>query len=242
MVEKRSVSVIIPVYREEKKIKRCIRESIAFFERNERIGEYEIIFVADRSGDRTVEIIRDTLKSQPRIRLIVNDVRLEKGGSVREGILNAAQADLYLFYDADLSTPLCELDRFLPLMDDFDIVIGSRAMKGADIRKSRLKRLVSGILSIINRLFMGIRVRDTQCGFKIFTARCRELFERLTVRSSAFDIELLYIAVKRNFKIKEIPVSWVDSEVSNFNQFKVVFHFIRDFLRIRYNDLRGLYS
>jgi len=157
-------------------------------------------------------------------------------------MLQGRPSDLYLFYDTDLSTPLDEFNHLLPYIDNNDIVIGSRHMQGAEIEKSLHKTLISKTLNLVNFIALGLKIHDTQCGFKLFNRKALKLFKYLTIHSSAFDIELLYMARKGGLRIKEIPVKWSDSDVSNFNHFQVIGHFIRDLLKIRLNALKGYYS
>ena len=236
-----SLSIIVPVYREENSIRRCITESILFFDRNPYVKDYELIFVADKSGDTTIEIIKAVLPNHLKIRLIVNEKRLEKGGSIRVGMLQTHLKGLYLFYDTDLSTPLNEFNKLIRQIECFDIAIGSRHIRGAQVDKSLLKTIISKTLTLINIAVLGLSIQDTQCGFKLFNHKASGLFKSMTIASSAFDIELLYMAKKAGLKVKEIPVVWRDSEASNFNHIAVVAHFIRDLIRIRFNSMRGMY-
>ncbi len=215
MTKQHDLSVIIPTYREEVNITRCIIESLGFFRNNPRIREFEIIFVADNAGDRTIDIIRKHLPANPEIRLLVNKKRLQKGFSVRRGVFEAKYSTI-MFYDADLSTPLYETNKFLDRISDYDMVIASRGLRNSKVKKKWSKMFFSRGFSFLKKTLLGIDFTDTQCGFKMFTHRCKELFEKQTISSSTFDLEILYLAKNKGFSVKELPVTWIDSDASNF--------------------------
>ncbi|MBI2547990.1 glycosyltransferase [Candidatus Woesearchaeota archaeon] len=227
-----TLSIVIPTYREEKNIVRCIQESLDYLRKNSRIHAFEIIFVADDAGDKTIPLIQEHLPHHPELRLLVNSTRLQKGFSVRKGML-AAQYDLLLFYDADLSTPLTEIDHFFEYIDHYDICIASRGLKESHVEKKWSKTFLSNGFSMIKYLLLGLPYKDTQCGFKMFHHKTKVIFDRQTIKSSAFDVEILYIARKMGFSIKEIPVRWVDSAISNFTTSHVIVQFLKDMWKIR---------
>ncbi|MEM0230920.1 MAG: glycosyltransferase [Candidatus Woesearchaeota archaeon] len=236
-----NLSIIIPVFREENRIERCIKESLFFLNNCKKINKFEIIFVADKSGDKTIDIIRKHAAREKRIKLIVNKKREEKGGSVKIGMLRA-KYELMMFYDADLSTPLYEINKFLELIPKYDILIASRGLKDSKVQKKPFKILLSRIFSILKRILLGIKFKDTQCGFKMFKRKCRVLFEKQRIKSDAFDVEILYLAQKMGFRIKEVPVTWIDSDMSNFRTFEVILRFKRDLIKIKINDAKGVYE
>lgn len=235
------LSIIIPTFREEKRIERCITESLFFFRNNARIKNFEIIFVADKSGDKTPDIIKNHLPENPELKLLVNEERLQKGFSVRRGALEAKH-DIVMFYDVDLSTPLYETNKFLDFIDDYDILIASRGMKDSKVEKKWSKIFWSRGFSLMKRILFGINFKDTQCGFKMFKGDSKKVFEKQTIRSSAFDVELLFIAKKLNYRINELPVTWIDSDMSNFNTIKVIVGFLSDMFQIFKANMRGRYD
>ena len=236
MDRKYKISVVIPVF-----ISRCIDESIFYFSNNPSISDFELIFVADSSGDKTISIIRKRTFSDRRIRLIVNNDRLEKGFSVKEGMLSA-KYDLMLFYDADLSVPLTEIGNFLAKISRHDILIASRGLPDSRVQKKFLKILLSRLFSAVKLVMLGVNYHDTQCGFKMFRKKTLVLFRQQRIKSSCFDVELLYNAGLHNFSVKELPVTWIDSDRSNFNTLKVIGRFIVDIMRIRYYSWSGKYG
>jgi dolichyl-phosphate beta-glucosyltransferase len=236
-----NLSVIIPVFHEENRIERCIKESVTFLKNCKKIKNFEIIFVADKSGDSTIDLIKKYAKVNKKIKLIVNKKREGKGGSVQIGMLKAKH-ELMMFYDADLSTPLYEIDKFLDLIPDHDILIASRGLKESKVEKKLFKTILSRGFSLLKKILLNIDFKDTQCGFKMFKKKCKVIFEKQRIKSDAFDAEILYIAKKIGFKIKEVPVTWIDSDMSNFNTFKVVLRFLRDTFRIMKNNTKGVYE
>lgn len=236
-----NLSVIIPVYKEERRITRCIEDSLLFFRNNSVIQKFELVFVADVSGDRTIAIIQSYLSKNKEMRLIVNETRLQKGGSVKKGML-AAKYDLLLYYDADLSTPLYEINETLALIQTYDIVIGSRGMPESHVEKRYFKIFLSKCFSFLKWLILGINLYDTQCGFKMFRRTTLPIFHKQQLQSSCFDVELLYIAKKHGFSIKEKPVTWIDSDMSNFNTVHIVLSFFGELAKIRMNAWKGLYD
>ena len=239
---KTNLSVVIPAYKEEKRIHRCIKESLFFLRENKHIGKFEIIFVADVSGDKTISIIQEYMKENTEIQLIVNTERQQKGGSVKIGMLQA-QYSVVIFYDVDLSTPLYEINDSLKLLKTYHVVIGSRGLKESNVEKNQFKIFLSKGFSFFKWVILGLHFTDTQCGFKMFRKEIVSLlFERQHLKSSCFDVELLYIAKKYNLNIKEKPITWIDSDMSNFNTLHVVLSFFRELVKIRWNDWKGYYK
>ncbi len=236
-----TLSVVIPAYKEEKRITRCIEESLFFFRNNARIRTFELIFVVDVSGDKTIFIIEEYAKNNPEIKLIVNQHREQKGGSVRVGML-AAKYDVLLFYDVDLSTPLYEINSSLDLLGIYDIVIGSRGLRDSHVEKKYFKKFLSYGFSLLKWLVLGLRLVDTQCGFKMFRRTALPIFQKQRIKSSLFDVEILYVAQCLGFSIAEKPITWIDSDMSNFNTLAVIFSFFREIWVIRINSWRGCYG
>jgi dolichyl-phosphate beta-glucosyltransferase len=238
---KHDLSVIIPTYKEETRIERCIKESLFFLRNNEKIKNFEIIFVADDAGDKTIDIIKSNLKENKELKLIVNPKREQKGGSVKIGMLEA-KYDQIVFFDVDLSTPLYEINESLDLIEKYDIVIGSRGMKESKIEKKYFAIFLSQCFSLLKLLVVGLKFKDTQCGFKMFKRKTMPIFEKQRIKSSFFDVEILYIAKKMKYTIKEKPITWIDSDASNFNQGKVVISFLKELIRMKWYALKGYYN
>lgn len=209
------ISIIIPAYNEEKIIRKSISKVIEFLE-HEKI-EYELIVVDDCSTDRTGVIIKNF--NSKKVILIKNKNNMGKGCAIKEGILNAKK-DLILFSDADLSTPIKELSNLLKYIDDYDIVIGSRRIDGSLIKiKQPFYRTIPGrIFPILVNLMILRGIKDTQCGFKLFKRNAaKDIFQKQRIKGFCFDVEILYLAKKAGYKIKEVPITWNNSADSKVN-------------------------
>ena len=145
-----------------------------------------------------------------------------------------ASYNLILFSDADLSTPIKELDRFLAEIKDYDIIIGSRALKNSKVEKHQplYRELIGKIFNLLVRRITGLNLHDTQCGFKLFK-NCRNIFEQQKIPGWSFDVELLYLAGKAGKKILEKPVTWINDERSKVNAVKDSYKMFMDLLKIR---------
>lgn len=208
------LSIVIPAYNEEERLPETLALVRDYLE--ERGLDAEVIVVDDGSNDATVAKVQAMQKRFPLLKLIENEVNKGKGGVVQQGML-AARGQYRLFMDADYSTPVTELDKFLPLVERFDIIIGSRYLERDSIKvKQPLKRRIvsrTGNWIIQRSVLPGIV--DTQCGFKLFSAEAAEaVFAQQTMFGWAFDVELLTIARQLGLSIKEVPVDWYDAKES----------------------------
>ena len=205
---------------------------------------FELIVVDDGSVDNTVEVVK---RSQARrLRLVCNDGNHGKGYSVRQGV-RAASGTYVLFTDADLSAPIEELNKLLDVAvhERADVVIGSRAVDRRHIEKhqSSVRELGGVVFNLMVRLFLGLRLRDTQCGFKLFhRERSRLIFEKLTTFGFGFDAELLFLAKRCGLEIRETPVRWSHAEGSKVRFVRDGVRMFSDLLRTRWNALSGKYS
>lgn len=230
------LSIIIPAYNEEERLPKTLNQVISFF--NNKHVDHEIIVINDGSKDGTKKVIEDYAKKFSQVKLINNGINQGKGYSVRAGV-NQAQGDLILFSDADLSTPIEEYDKLKSQLDaGFDIVIGSRRSKGADIRiKQPLhRRFLGKSFGLLVQILAVKGIRDTQCGFKLFKQEiAKKVFPLQKINRFSFDVEVLFIAQKKfNAEIKEVPVTWIDSaERSTVNAGKETFRMLKDLIKIR---------
>lgn len=203
------LSLVIPVYNEESIISKCLTTVLHHLRKNEI--EYEVIVVNDGSKDNTVSIVNGFIQSERRIRLLDYPENRGKGFAVCRGMLTA-KGDIAMFIDADLSTPITELDRFMSsLTEGYDVVIGSRKMpESRIIIHQPFYREKMGILySRLSALILGVDIVDFTCGFKAFSGEAaRNIFARQTIERWSFDSEILYIAHALGYRIKEIPVEW----------------------------------
>ncbi|MBD3363283.1 glycosyltransferase [Candidatus Dojkabacteria bacterium] len=205
------VSIIIPVYNESNRIESSLKSIFSYIEINNDF-EFEVIVVDDGSVDNTEEIVRQFSK--------VNFYRYEenkgKGRALKYGV-NRAAGDYIYICDADLSTPISELDKYLQYITEYDCVIGSRAVKGAK-ENSALWRIVLGKFgNFLIKFVLGLSINDTQCGFKLFNNKASKVFSELSVDRWGYDFELLYLLHQRGFKIMELPVKWVAAKGSKIS-------------------------
>jgi dolichyl-phosphate beta-glucosyltransferase len=228
------LSLVIPAYNEEKRLGPSL----------ERIRTYlaakpfasEVIVVDDGSTDRTSEVARETLEGRLAVRVIRLETNQGKGHAVRTGVL-ASAGEIVLFSDADLSTPIEELDKFLPRLNEgFDVVIGSRAIPGCDIRvrQARSREAMGRFFNRLVRLFVMRGCRDTQCGFKLFRRQAAlDLFSRLETQGFSFDVEVLLLARKLGYRLVEVPVVWCDSPPSRVRIIRSSWQMLKELWRIR---------
>jgi dolichyl-phosphate beta-glucosyltransferase len=234
------VSVVIPAYNEEWRVLPTIGAIATHM--SARNQPWELIIADDGSTDSTVSLVRDLRFAN--LRLLVAEKNTGKGNAVRRGML-AARGTVVLFADADQSTPIEQFDRLQEQIDaGFDVVVGSRAAEGAEVSgKSLTRRILSGGLRLVVSRGFGVTVSDTQCGFKLFTAKAaKELFTMQVVEGFSFDLEVLYLANKLGYKTMEVPVEWIDAPGSTVDAAKVSLQFLRDLMRILMFDVGGRYK
>jgi dolichyl-phosphate beta-glucosyltransferase len=216
-MEKRPyLSVIIPSYREGKRIGENLEECIKYF--SDKTYEYEFIVVVDGSPDDTAEIARSYSSRIKNLRVIDNPENHGKGYVVRQGLLEA-KGDVRLFFDADGSTSIKHLDTFLPEFEKgYDVVIGSRDIEGSfvQVHQAKYKEMMGDMGNWAIRIVLGLwKFPDTQCGFKMLSARAaEEVAKRMVVDRFGFDFELIILAKKLGFKIRQMPVRWLNEEGS----------------------------
>ena len=236
------LSVVIPAYNEEASIRKTV-ESVRTYLTESKIS-HELLVVDDGSTDRTAEIVLEVAKSVPSLRLLRSGHR-GKGGAVKLGMLEAA-GEQVLFMDADLSTPIEELQKYLPwLHDGYDVVIGSRKMPGASVtvHQPPLREAMGKVFTWLTNVLLGTRVSDITCGFKCFSAKAAsEIFRRQRIDGWGFDAEILFIAGRCGFRIKEVPVVWADDASTKVRLLKDAVRSLKELLEIRLSAWRGQYS
>jgi dolichyl-phosphate beta-glucosyltransferase len=200
---------------------------------------HEIVVVDDGSRDDTA-----ARAEAAGVTVLRNEGNRGKGYSVRRGMLHA-RGDRRLMTDADLSTPIEELDRLLSLVDEgYDVVIGSRALPGANIevRQPWYRENMGRLFNLCVRLVALPGLQDTQCGFKLFTAEAAEkAFRPARLDGFSFDVEALFVARRQGCRIAEVPVTWRNDEATRVDTVKGALAFL-DLARIRLNDWRGAYD
>ncbi len=236
-----SVSIIIPAYNEEKRLPDTIEKIIDFV--NKYKLNAEIIVINDGSTDKTAEIVLKYNKNN--IRLINNEKNMGKGFCINRGVMESKN-EIILFSDADLSTPIEFLIPFLKNHEmGYDIVIASRACKGAEkkIKQPFIRDTMGKIFNIFVRTILGLNIKDTQCGFKSFKNNiAKDVFSKQTIFDFGFDPEILFIAQKKGYKIKEHPVEWYNSEGTKVKAIKDSFKMFFELFKIKKNYKKGLYN
>ena len=237
------LSVIIPAYNEEKRISATLLDIDRYLSRQNY--DYEIIAVSDGSKDNTVSVVRNLQTKIRNLRLIDNKENHGKGYVVKQGMLEAG-GEYRLFMDADNSTTIDHLDKFWPLFKQgYDVIIGSIELKGAKIEEKAAwyRRWLGRISKYIIRVVAGLwKIHDSQRGFKLFTAKAAEaIFSKQTIMRWGFDIEILVLAKKMGFKIKEVPVNWSNPGESKVTLTSYIKTF-QELLKIRRNLITNKYK
>ena len=230
-----SISIIIAAFNEEKRIIPSLLKIKEYI--NKQNIPYEIIVVDDGSTDHTHTVVRDLIKDIPYLKVIHYAPNKGKGHALRTGVL-ASKGEIILLSDADLSTPIEELSKLLPLIYNHkcDIAIGSRALALSEIvKKQPWWRQSMG--KFFNKLVKALVIedfKDTQCGFKVFRGDiARNLFKEAQIDRFAYDVEILAIGKKKGCKIVESPVRWINSPESKVNPVKDSLQMLGDLLKIR---------
>jgi len=237
------LSVIIPAYNEESQIKVTLEAIYNYLSRQDY--SWEAIVISDGSADKTVEMVSEFISNKPGFSLIANTLNHGKGFVVRQGMFQA-QGDFRLFTDADNSTSVEQIEKFWPYFaEGYDIVIGSIEIPGAVIneRAQWYRRFLGHYSKYLIRIVAGLwKIHDTQRGFKCFNAKsAQDIFSRAKIDRFGFDIEVLALAKKMNYKIKEVPVIWNNLGGSSV---RLVDYFatLKDLFKIRVNLWFNVYD
>jgi dolichyl-phosphate beta-glucosyltransferase len=243
MLERPFISIVIPAYNESARIGKALTEVLRCV--HERNWHAEILVVNDGSTDGTAAVVDQFAQLNPEVRLLNNPQNRGKGFSVRHGVLHAV-GEIVMFTDADLSAPMEEAERlFQALEEGADIAIGSRWLeKNRQTLKQPLYRQLFGrCFNAITRLVMGLPFADTQCGFKAFRRPVAQtIFQLQRIERWGFDPELLFIALKRGYKVKEVPVTWGHDERSRLSYLKDGLKMLEEIAYIRWEAFAGAYD
>ncbi len=235
------LSIIIPAYNEERRLPKTLPRIVAFLGAQDYPGE--VIVVDDGSVDNTTGVVAEMAAQLPLITLIRNEHR-GKGYAVKTGML-AARGDYLFLCDADLSMPIEEVARFLPpALDDCDIAIGSREIEGARRYDEPSHRHLMGRIYNFLVRFLAVRgFQDTQAGFKCFRREvAHDLFPYQTMDGFGFDVEILFVAQTRGYRIVEVPIDWYYMTNSRVSPVGDSLRMFREIMQVRINHWCGKYN
>ena len=230
------LSVVVPAYDEAARIGLTL-DRLAAFARASADG-VEIVVVDDGSRDATAEVVRAA--ALPQLTLVQLPANRGKGAALRAGVA-ASRGSEVLISDADLSTPIEEVEKLRPFLGEAEVVLGSRALAESRItrRQPWHRETMGKIFNAFVRLFVVGGFRDTQCGFKLLDgAVARELFASMVIDRFAFDVELVWLALRRGYRVREVGVAWHDSPQSRVHPLRDASRMLFDILRIRWRHRR----
>jgi glycosyltransferase involved in cell wall biosynthesis len=234
------LSVIIPAHNEESRLPDTLEQVFRFLE--EQSFTSEVIVVENGSTDKTFDVAQNFAQAHKNTRVLQS--ARGKGAAVKRGMLEA-QGEYLFMCDADLSMPVKEISKFIPpALSDFNIAIASREAQGSMRYNEPRYRHIGGrgINYIIQALILP-GLNDTQCGFKCFSANiAKDIFKLQTLEGWSFDIELLYIARRRNYRVREIPIDWYYHPETKVSAVRDALRMIRDIFQIHANAWRGHYE
>ena len=236
-------SIVIPAYNEGTRLGPTLERVLAYV--REQGWDAEVIVVNDGSRDNTAEIVRRFAEKDPVLRLVENPGNRGKGYAVRNGMLSA-RGEIVVFSDADLSSPIEEMPKLLAaLAAGADIAIGSRWLR-AELqtqRQSLHRQMFGRVFNGLNRVILGLRFKDTQCGFKAFTRRATQMILPLQrIERWGFDPEILFLARKFGFRVDEVPVRWGHVGGTRINPLLDGSRMFQEMVRVRWYDMTGKYD
>jgi len=236
-------SIIIPAFNESGRIPATLDSVISCVRSHG--WDAEVIVVNDGSSDATADVVREIAKSAPELRLIENPGNRGKGYSVKSGILHAL-GDVVMFTDADLSSPMEEAERlFAAIAAGADIAIGSRWLESTrqTHRQPLYRQFFGRCFNAVTRAIMQLPFADTQCGFKAFTRHAAQtVFQLQTIERWGFDPEILFIALKRGFRVVEVPVSWAHDARTRMSYLRDGMTMLQELVLVRWNAFTGKYN
>lgn len=233
------ISIVVPAYNEIDRIEKTLKSILQHFENS--IIKYEIIVVNDGSNDATADVVARLIKKENVIKLIQLPKNLGKGNAVREGMLTAA-GRIRLFMDADGSTAISELDKLLQaILDGYEVVVGSRLVSGAKkhVKQNIFREILGWVFRLLTIAIIDTGIIDTQNGFKAFTRQAAiKIFSELKTTGWSFDVEVLVLARKNKFRIKEVPIAWSNDGRSKM-RFRHMVIMPLDLIKIRLRLITG---
>jgi dolichyl-phosphate beta-glucosyltransferase len=234
------LSIVIPAHNEANRLPDTLEQLFAFLKK--QTFTFEVLIIENGSSDSTLEIAQRFAEQHPELQILQS--AKGKGAAVKHGML-AAKGEYRFMCDADLSMPVEEIAKFIPpTLNNFDIAIASREAKGAVRYNEPTYRHLGGrVINFLIQLFILPGLNDTQCGFKCFSAKVvDDIFNLQTLNGWSFDIELLYIARRRKYRVREIPIDWVHHPDTKVSAIRDAIRMIQDIFRIHANARRGMYG
>lgn len=228
------LSVVVPCFNEAPRLPASLRTAGSYLQGR---VTFELILVDDGSSDGTQNLIEEAAAAHEYVHGVTLPVNRGKGRALAEGIARS-RGELVLISDADFSTPIEELPRLKQaIAAGADIAIGSRAKRGArEVDQPLHRRLMGKGFNLFVQGILLPGIWDTQCGFKLFRGDvARELFEQLSTDGFAYDVEVLFLARRSGYRIKEVPVRWINSTRTSVNAVRHSREMLRDVLRIRFS-------
>jgi dolichyl-phosphate beta-glucosyltransferase len=237
------LSLVIPAYNEgdPDRLPLSLSKITTFVDAQDYVTE--VIIVNNNSTDNTLEIAQSAASEHPYIR-VMTETTQGKGAAVRTGMM-AATGEFLFICDADLSMPIEEVNKFFdPLENGYHIAIASREAPGSQrIDEPEMRHIMGRVFNFIVRVIAVHGLDDTQCGFKCFRRDVAQaLFPHQTIDGWAFDVELLFVAQKRGYKIIEVPITWYYKDHSKIKPFMDSINMLVETIRIRINGWRGRYA
>ncbi len=237
------LSIVIPAYNEAQRIGKTLQTVCAYLKQQPYPAE--VIVVDDGSDDATADAVAPFCGGVPPVHLLHNERNRGKGFSVRRGFSHARGAYL-LFSDADLSTPIEEVEKlFAALQEPCGIAIGSRALPASrvEVHQSWYRESMGRLFNILVQAMIVPGIYDTQCGFKCLRREAAlAICQRMTSARFGFDVEMLYLARRLRYRIREVPVVWRNSPQTRVRVLRDPLSMLWDLLRILWNDIRGVYG
>jgi dolichyl-phosphate beta-glucosyltransferase len=238
------LTLVIPCFNEERRVGACLDAALAHLGSQPALS-FEVVCVDDGSTDGTAALLARRAREDQRLRVVTLARNLGKGMAVRAGV-EAARGDVVVFLDADLAVDVAHVDRVLPaLQDGVDVAVGCRHVEGSSVERpqGRLRRALGRGYLVLARRLLDLSVSDVTCGFKGFRrAVALHLFRRARCRRWGFDAEVLHLAERAGYVVREVPVAWRDGDASAVRLPRDAWESLRDLLAVRRRGAAGGYG
>lgn len=236
--------IVIPAHNEENIIKNTVNKVINFMKKQKDYS-WHLLIAENGSNDRTVDILKYLSKRYPKKLFSFKSIPVRSKSDAIKIAWLSRDADIYMHMDADLSTDISHIPELIKgIKEGYDLVIGSRALRNSQVEKSLRRKIISGSYNIIARSLFSLNIKDPQCGFKAINKKTIDKIVKQTryVNEGFMDTEMLIVAARKGFKIKEIPVRWKDDRKSKFNLFLVSFRFLKSMFNVKRDLILGKYK